>query len=158
MPNVTRRLPIYLLLDCSGSMAGEPIEAVKQGMSLLTTELKAVPQAVEQAYLSVITFDSTARQTVPLTELMCFQEPDVQASGATAMGEALNLLDERMKREIRHSSAGQKGDYKPLVFLMTDGQPTDRQAFDAAVARLREEVNALSIAPWPREVARVPTC
>lgn len=143
MPNVTRRLPIYLLLDCSGSMVGEPIEALKQGLTLLSTELKGVPQAVEQAYLSVITFDSTARQVVPLTELMSFQEPALNASGGTSMGAALNLLDERLRQEVRHSSEGQKGDYLPLVFLMTDGQPTDQQAFNDAAARLRRERRAL---------------
>lgn len=64
-----RRLPIYLLLDTSGSMMGEPIEAVKQGVKALLSELKSDPQTIETAYLSVITFDSHARQVVPLTEL-----------------------------------------------------------------------------------------
>ena len=56
----TRRLPVYLLLDCSGSMVGEPIEAVKNGVKHLLEELKGSPQALETAYISVITFDSTA--------------------------------------------------------------------------------------------------
>ena len=67
MNEYVRRLPIYLLIDTSGSMMGEPIEAVKQGIRTLITELKGDPQAVETAYLSVITFDSHARQLVPLT-------------------------------------------------------------------------------------------
>ena len=55
MNEYVRRLPIYLLIDTSGSMMGEPIEAVKQGIRTLITELKGDPQAVETAYLSVIT-------------------------------------------------------------------------------------------------------
>ena len=72
MSDYIRRLPVYLLIDCSGSMAGEPIEAVKQGIKALLSELKGDPQALETACLSVITFDSTARQVTPLTELMLF--------------------------------------------------------------------------------------
>ncbi len=120
-----RRLPVYLLLDCSGSMAGEPIEAVRQGMRTLLGELKSDPQALESVFLSVITFDSSARQVVPLTELMQFQEPQIQATGTTALGEALNLLLQRIGEEVRKTTAEQKGDWRPLVFLMTDGAPTD---------------------------------
>ena len=68
MSDFTRRLPVYLLLDCSGSMTGEPIEAVKQGMKALLMELRSDPQALETAYLSVITFASNAVQVCPLTE------------------------------------------------------------------------------------------
>ena len=67
-----RRLPIYLLLDCSGSMMGEPITAVQTGLQNLVATLRQDPYALETAYISVITFDSDARQTVPLTELSQF--------------------------------------------------------------------------------------
>ena len=64
-----RRLPVYLLLDCSGSMYGEPIEAVKNGVQVLVSTLRQDPYALETAYLSIITFDSSAQQVSPLTEL-----------------------------------------------------------------------------------------
>src|SRR4051812_37211576 len=76
-----RRLPVYLVLDCSGSMSGEPIEAVRQGVKALLSDLRGDPQALETAYLSVITFSSGAQQVCPLTELMTFQEPNLDASG-----------------------------------------------------------------------------
>jgi uncharacterized protein YegL len=120
-----RRLPVYLLLDCSGSMMGEPIEAVRQGVKALLADLKSDPTALETAYLSVITFDSSARQLKPLTELLAFQEPTLSATGSTAMGAALTLLDQRVDAEVVKGTDTQKGDFKPLVFLMTDGQPTD---------------------------------
>lgn len=125
MSDYIRRLPVYLLLDCSGSMAGEPIEAVKQGIKTLVSELKGDPQALETAYLSIITFDSSARQVSPLTELMLFKEPQITAGGPTALGGALKVLADCVKNEVRTSTATQKGDWKPLVFLMTDGAPTD---------------------------------
>lgn len=120
-----RRLPVYLLLDTSGSMFGEPIEAVKNGVQVLLSTLRQDPYALETAYLSIITFDSTARQIVPLTELSAFQMPDIQASGCTALGEALSLLTNRAAQEVTKTTAEKKGDWKPLVFIMTDGEPTD---------------------------------
>jgi len=120
-----RRLPVYLLLDCSGSMSGEPIEAVRQGIDHLLSELRGDPNALETVWLSVITFSSVARQAVPLTELLDFEEPSLTAGGTTAMGGALRLLMSEIEREVRRSTPTQKGDWKPLVFLMTDGNPTD---------------------------------
>jgi uncharacterized protein YegL len=120
-----RRLPVYLVLDTSGSMTGEPIEAVKNGVQVLVSTLRQDPYALETAFLSVITFDSSARQLVPLTELSMFQMPDIQANGTTALGDALSLLAGRSDNEVAKTTLEQKGDWKPLVFLMTDGEPTD---------------------------------
>ncbi|GHT80417.1 tellurium resistance protein TerY [Betaproteobacteria bacterium] len=120
-----RRLPVYLLLDVSGSMSGEPIEAVKTGVQTLVSTLRQDPYALETAYLSVITFGSDAQQVVPLTELSSFQTPAISASGTTALGDALALLADRVETEIEKTTAEVKGDWKPLVFIMTDGVPTD---------------------------------
>lgn len=94
-----RRLPVYLLLDTSGSMHGEPIEAVKNGVQTLLTTLKQDPYALETAYVSVITFDSSARQAVPLTDLLSFQMPALTASGTTSLGEALTLTASSIAKE-----------------------------------------------------------
>ncbi|MDE5874680.1 MAG: VWA domain-containing protein, partial [Muribaculaceae bacterium] len=95
-----RKLPVYILLDTSGSMYGEPIEAVKNGLQVLVNTLRQDPYALETAHLSVITFDSNAKQVVPLTELSAFQQPALQASGCTALGEALSLLSKCADNEV----------------------------------------------------------
>lgn len=120
-----RRLPVYLLLDTSGSMYGEPIEAVKNGVQVLVSTLRQDPYALETAYLSIITFDSSAKQVTPLTELAAFQQPTIEANGCTALGEALGLLALKVDTEVTKTTAEVKGDWKPLVFIMTDGVPTD---------------------------------
>ena len=120
-----RKLPVYLLLDTSGSMAGEPIEAVKNGVQMLVSTLRQDPHALETAYLSIIGFGSSASVLVPLTELAAFQLPSLTASGTTSMGEALKLLATQIDAEVTRTTADTKGDWKPLVFLMTDGLPTD---------------------------------
>lgn len=131
-----RRLPIYLLLDCSGSMMGEPIAAVQTGLQNLVATLRQDPYALETAYVSVITFDSDARQSVPLTELSQFNPPSLTATGTTAMGAALKLLAERVEAEVTKTTADTKGDWKPVVFLMTDGAPTDD--LNAGIAALKK--------------------
>lgn len=120
-----RKLPVYLLLDTSGSMSGEPIEAVKNGVQLLVSTLRQDPHALETAYLSIIGFGSSASVLAPLTEVSAFQPPALVASGTTSMGEALRLLATRVDQEVTRTTAETKGDWKPLVFLMTDGSPTD---------------------------------
>lgn len=106
-------------------MAGEPIEALKNGVQVMISSLRQNPQAIETAYISVITFDSMARQIIPLTDLASFQMVDIRASGTTSLGEALRLVSNKIDTEVAKTTTEQKGDWKPLVFIMTDGIPTD---------------------------------
>lgn len=139
-----RKLPVYLLLDTSGSMSGEPIEAVKNGVQVLISTLMQDPYALETAYLSIITFDNQAKQIVPLTELPSFQMPSLSVTGTTAMGDALRLVAERIDAEVQMTTNEIKGDWKPLIFLMTDGSPTDD--IQKGIDRLRQSKTGLIIA------------
>lgn len=130
-----RRRPVYLLLDSSASMFGAPIQAVQQGVHMIHNELLNNPHAIETVYLSVITFASSAQQIVQLASVEDFKPPVLKAEGNTALGAALTLLDQALDRELRQNSDGRKGDYRPIVFLLTDGAPTD--AWKDASAKLK---------------------
>jgi len=130
-----RRLPVYLLLDCSGSMSGDPITAVNEGVSMIHSELKNDPQALETVYISIITFASRADQ-YQLTQLEQFQPPILSASGSTAMGEAFRILVQSIEQDLKLNTPKQHGDYRPLVFLLTDGAPTDN--YSDAVQKLHD--------------------
>jgi len=138
-----------MVLDCSGSMSGEPIEAVRMGLRALVSDLQGDPQALETAWLSVITYDSSAKQAVPLTEIGSFQEPNISAGGTTAMGDALKTLLKSVDAEVRKTTADQKGDYKPLVFIMTDGMPTDSWESAADEVKRRRLGNIIGCAAGP---------
>lgn len=123
---ISRRLPVYLLIDCSGSMVGEPIEAIKTGLQGFVSALNSDPQAIETVWVSVISFASVAEQRVPLMEVTEFRPPELEPHGATALGEALEVLTECIDAEVRKTTTEQKGDFRPMAFLFTDGEPTDR--------------------------------
>lgn len=150
-----RKLPVYLLLDTSGSMYGEPIEAVKNGVEMLLSSLRQDPYALETVHLSIITFANHAKQAVPLTELSAFNQPSLNASGQTAMGEALRLLAERVDAEVTKTTPEKKGDWKPLVFLMSDGAPTDD--LDKGIESLKQRKFGIVVACAAGKDANIPT-
>lgn len=135
-----RRLPVYLLIDTSGSMRGESIHAVNVGVQAMLSALRQDPYALESVYISIITFDNSAKEHSPLTALENFQFTDivVPSAGGTFTGAALECLISCVDRDILRSDGDQKGDWRPLVFLMTDGTPSDSMAYGEAVGELKK--------------------
>ena len=142
---MARRLPVYLVIDTSGSMTGEPIAAVETFVQTLVSALRQDPFLLETAYLSIITFDSSAKQIVPLTELTAFQIPSFSANGImNSLGDALKMLANKIDTEVVKTTAEVRGDWKPLVFIMTDGAPTDD--WQKGLAEFRRRKTALVVA------------
>ena len=76
--------------------------------------------------------------------MLSFQEPILDAHGGRALGEALKLLEKCLDQEVIEATSTQKGDWKPLVFLITAGQPTD--SWEAAAERIKAKRSANIIA------------
>jgi len=142
-----RRLPIYFLIDVSESMVGEPIQQVQDGMRSIVQELRTDPYALETAFISVIAFAGKAKSLSPLTELYKFYPPTFPIGGGTSLGNALNYLMDDFDRTLVKTTLETKGDWKPIVFLFTDGNPTDdtSSAFARWNLNYRKSANIVAI-------------
>ncbi|MDM1556784.1 VWA domain-containing protein [Chryseobacterium indologenes] len=136
---MTRRLLAYFLLDTSGSMNGEPIQALNNGFNGLISMLRADPQAMESLHLSVITFDREVKNIIPLTALANFYPMEITCpdSGPTHTGAALEMVAELVQKDVVKGSADEKGDWQPLLFIFTDGRPSDIQKYRQMIPVLR---------------------
>ncbi len=134
-----RRLPVYFLLDTSGSMNGEPIQALNNAMSGMINSLRSDAQASETLWISIITFDRIVNEISPLTELPLFQLPEIVCpqSGPTNTGKALELLYNKVSKEVKKGSPTQKGDWRPLLFIFTDGKPSDPQLYSEMIPKIK---------------------
>jgi uncharacterized protein YegL len=144
--NPDPRIPVALLLDSSGSMLGEKIRLLNQGFAQFCAEIKGDKLACKRAEISVISFDSSARVVIPFTEGQDLQSQELSAGGTTALGAAIDLaLDELAAQKRAYRQAGLEY-YRPWLFVLTDGAPTDHTAFNAAVVRLRAAEAAKGVA------------
>lgn len=128
---MNRRLLAYFLLDTSGSMRGEPIAALNNGFNGLISMLRSDPQAMDSLHISVITYNREVTNIVPLVDLASFHPIEIKCpdSGPTHTGEALEMVHQLVKKELIKGSPDRKGDWKPLLFIFTDGKPSDLQKY-----------------------------
>lgn len=124
--SVSKRLPVYLLVDSSGSMNGEPIHSVNEGLRAMMSALLQDAYALETVHLSVITFDRDVKELFALTPIQQVQFDEIvpPRSGATHLGEALEYLVACYRRDVNDE------DFLPMLFVMTDGKPSDLMLFN----------------------------
>lgn len=120
-----RRLPIYFLIDVSESMVGDQIQLVEDGMATIIKAIKQDPHAIETVWVSIIVFAGQAKTLVPLQEIVSFYPPKFPIGGGTSLSKGLGHLMFELRKNTVKTTFEQKGDWKPIVFLFTDGVPTD---------------------------------
>lgn len=120
-----RRLPIFLVVDISESMAGESHRQMQEAINRLVQRLRCDPYALESVHISVIAFAGAAGVIAPLTELMSFYAPRLPMGSGTSLGAALELTMNEIQKNVVVSQADKKGDFKPLVYVLSDGVATD---------------------------------
>lgn len=136
---MNRRLLAYFLLDTSGSMRGEPIAALNNGFNGLISMLRSDPQAMDSLHISVVTFDREVNNLIPLVDLASFHPVEIKCpdSGPTHTGQALEMIYDLVNKDLIKGSAERKGDWKPLLFVFTDGKPSDVQKYREMMPKIK---------------------
>jgi uncharacterized protein YegL len=150
--NSDERAPLVLVLDCSGSMVDDnKIGLLNEGLKTLEQELKNDPITARCGRVLVISFggDNNVELMGEWTDAMDFTPPELKAGGMTPLGTAMRCaLDEIETQKTQMRSAGVP--YKrPIVMLLSDGEPTDdwqQVAIDCRNAENAHKVNIMPIA------------
>lgn len=143
LENAEPRCACVLLLDTSGSMQGRPIAELNEGIQTFKRELMADSLAAKRVEVAIVTFGPVHTHGA-FTTAETFNPPHLSTTGDTPMGaailEGIRLVEERKQQ---YSSAG-VAYYRPWVFLLTDGAPTDD--WGPASTALREAVATRKLA------------
>lgn len=133
--NPEPRCPCLLLLDVSGSMTGEPILELNAGLKDFRGELVTDELASKRVEVACITFGPVNVATEFETAGV-FQPPWLRAMGDTPMGAAITAGIElvRLRKEAYRSNG--IAFYRPWIFLITDGEPTDE--WEAAAREVKK--------------------
>ncbi|MFC4164861.1 VWA domain-containing protein [Epilithonimonas zeae] len=136
---MNRRLLAYFLLDTSGSMRGEPIAALNNGFNGLISMLRSDPQAMDSLHINVVTFDREVNNLIPLVDLASFHPVEIKCpdSGPTHTGQALEMIYDLVNKDLIKGSSDRKGDWKPLLFVFTDGKPSDLQKYREMMPKIK---------------------
>jgi len=148
--NSDERAPLVLVLDCSGSMLEDnKVNLLNEGLKTLEAELKSDPIAARCGRVLVISFggDNNVEMMGDWTDAMDFAAPTLMAGGLTPLGAAMRCaLDEieSQKKQMRSAGVSYK---RPIVMLLSDGEPTDEWQQVAAECKSAETAHRVNVMP-----------
>lgn len=122
-----------LLLDTSGSMEGAPINSLNKAINDFREQTSMDDLAQKRLDIAIIEFNDYARVVQEFTPLLQMKPVSLTAGGMTAMGEGINLAIDKVKERNRFYAEMGTPCFKPWIFMITDGAPTD----DVSLARQR---------------------
>lgn len=113
--------PVFLIIDTSGSMGGDPIAAVNDELPKLRDLVREDPTVGEIARVGVISFGEKAQTELPLSDIQFAEIPRLDATGSrTDFGSAFELARSQIESEIRALGRGARFN-RPVVFFLSDG-------------------------------------
>ncbi|MBE6353376.1 VWA domain-containing protein [Treponema sp.] len=127
---------LFFLVDGSGSMSGDKIGSLNQGIREVLPDLRDISDSNADALIkvAVLQFSSGTQWITPAPqELENIMWTDIEAGGVTDMGEAFTELDSKLNRNAFLADA--VGNYAPVIILMSDGEPTDD--WDSGLKKLK---------------------
>jgi uncharacterized protein YegL len=141
--NPEPRCACLLLLDNSGSMRGSPIAQLNEGLKVFRDELASDQLASKRVEVGIVTFGPVKIET-DFTSAQQFSPPDISVAGDTPMGQAIETgLNMLRSRKDAYKASGISY-YRPWVFMITDGGPTDSWQHAAQLVREGEQSKAFS--------------
>ncbi|WP_327677932.1 vWA domain-containing protein [Kitasatospora sp. NBC_00458] len=118
-------LPFYAVCDESGSMSAD-IDTLNKALFNLHQEISTNPTIADKTRFGLIGFSTDANELQPLVDLSDLDElPALEASGLTSFGNAFSLLQQAIERDVQQLKADGHDVYRPVVFFLSDGVPTD---------------------------------
>ena len=137
--NSEPRCPCILLLDVSGSMFGAPIKALNDGLHIFRDDLNKDGLTKKRVEVAIVTFESTVKVVQDFVTADKFQPPTLKVGGATYMGEGINKALDILQARKASYKANAINYYRPWIFMITDGEPSDNEVVDRAAQRIRDE-------------------
>jgi len=141
--NPEPRCACLLLLDNSGSMRGRPIEELNAGLQIFRDELAADTLASKRVEVGIVTFGPVKIET-DFTGAQHFVPPTLEVNGDTPMGQAIETGLKMLEERKASYKANGISYYRPWVFLITDGGPTDSWHQAAQLVRNGESGRSFS--------------